>query len=1396
MQLPGRTNQTEESIVDLQGDSRRDWIAGATNIHFEHLSTDDGLSSNITYSLWQDHLGFLWIGTFAGLNRYDGNEFKIYKHDPLDANSLSNNVIFKVYEDRRGELWVGTYGGGLNRFDRQNERFTRYQHDPNDPNSLGEDIIYSIYEDSTGVLWIATFGGGLDRYDRQYDRFIHYRHATDDPHSLSSDYVSLIFEDQSGELWIGTTAGLNQFDRETETFIRHQHDPENPHSLGNDVVVAIIEDQQGILWIGTQGGLDRLDRSTGYFTHYKYDPADPSSLSNDTINTLLEGPNGLLWIGTNGGGLNLFDRQEGRFTRNQHNLEDPSSLPDDFVNMLYQDQAGTVWIATMSRLSKYDLEIEKFQPFPIPSNKANSSPIEEIYLVYEDSSENLWVGASDGLRSIDPRTGEVILYQHDPENPESLSDNWIFTIHEDRSGVLWIGTGFSGIDRLDRQTGTFTNYQRALAGGITWSEDQISKIYEDRAGTMWFGTSAGLTRYDRGEDTFSHYFISTTQTDRRTKDAINTILEDQSGVLWIGTSSHGLQIFDRESNTFTPLPPDPAIPDYLRVGSILALHADTQGRLWIGTDGEGLFEYNDQENQYSHYSLASGLADNSVMNILEDQQGRLWLVTQAGVTRFDPKTGQFENFDVSDVQKRNLYIFTGIYRQNGQILLAGEQKLVSFWPDQIMPNPNKPPITLTAFRQGREALESIGAAELLQQATLVWPNNDFEFEFAALNFTHPEKNQYAYILDGYDEAWNYTGTRRFGRYTNLPAGMYSLRLKGSNNEGVWNEEGIAITITVVPPFWQTWWFQAVLALVLLGVAFTGYRLRVRNIESGRRELESQVVSRTKELAILNTIAGVASSSLELQEILHGALEKTLELMEIEAGGIYLLQDDNGILSIFAQISARENFIADLEYLNGETLSDQVLLIREPITVPDPSTEPLLGRWASRGKGFRSAAITPLIFRGDVMGSLFVITSGQQQFSQQDLKVLASIGGQICIAIENARLYEDERLRAEQFRVIAEVGRRLTLILDVDELLWQLVRTIQQAFGYYHVGIGMIEGDEVVYRFGAGELWDHPKFQFKPSRLRVGVEGISGWVAANGEPLLVPDVLQDPRYVWMQGSTTRSELAVPILVKGQVIGVMDAQSDRLNAFDETDLIVLQSLAHQAGAAIENAQLYEQSQQLAIMEERSRLARELHDAVTQTLFSASLISEALPAAWENNPKEGRELLQELRGLSRGALAEMRTLLLELRPAALAETSLEDLLRQLGEAASGREGIPVKTIFEGQGTLPPDVHIALYRITQEAINNIVKHARANQILVRLCYSCVENSDPGQEISSSVTLSVSDDGRGFDPARVPHHRLGLGIMHERAQAIGASLTIESQPGEGTQITVLWEQSRSKEAK
>jgi signal transduction histidine kinase/ligand-binding sensor domain-containing protein len=1342
------------------------------DIKFANISVDQGLSQSSIYSILQDEVGLMWFGTEDGLNKYDGYEFTIFKHDPENSNSLSNNTILDIYEDQEGFLWIGT-SDGLNRYDRTKNQWHYYP----------LDRVRTIIEDRAGVLWIGSSAGLYTYQDGEAEGLVRER----------SESTYTLLEDSEGILWVGTDRGLIGLDQNRGKTSHFQHRSKDENSLADNLVLALLEDSKGSLWIGTNGGLDKFDRESEIFNHFTNDENDQASISHNSVSVIYEDHSGDLWIGTDGGGLNRFDPSAKRFLAYQYSIDNPSSLSSNFVRSIYQDRGGMLWIGTVAGgLNTIDAAQKKFDLFGYEGGSQNSLSNNFITSIFEDYSRVLWVGTGGGgINRIDRQMDIYAHYKHDPADPTSLSDDFVTAVYVDRSGQLWAGTNGGGLNSGDRFSGSFINYVNDPKDSNSIAHNSVSAILEDRQGILWVGTQGGgVDSFDRIDKEFSHYYGLSSK-------FVNTLYEDQKGVIWVGTDGGGLNRYDRTRKDFKHITHDPYNPQSISSDNVLAIFQDQQGIYWIGTGGGGLNKYNPETDTFIHYREKDGLPNDVVYGVLEDEDGFLWLSTNNGLSKFDPRTEVFRNFDVLDGLQSNEFNRNASFKsQHGEIFFGGVNGFNAVIPSEIQDDPYTPPVVLTSFTQSGGDVMPVNAVESIDQATFYWPNNYFEFEFAALSYSQPEKNQYAYMLEGFrDEGWNYIGSKRFGRYTNLPGGTYLLRLKGSNKDGVWNEIGKTMVITVVPPFWMTWWFQGTALLIILAGVFTGYRVRVRNIQSRTEELEEQVTTRTKELEALNAIASVVGRTLELQITLKDALDKILEVLKIEAGGIYLLDEARKVLSIEAHKGLSDDFVEGIDNLKvGEGFSGQVVQDGEILVIPDVSDDPRFTRLIVKDERFHAMVVLPLISRGKILGSMFLMTYAYREFQGKDIELLAAIGAQIGGAIENAKFFEEEHHRSEQFRVLAEVGHRVSTVLDVNEVMEEVVSLIRNTFGYYHIAIGLIEGDEVVYRVGRGELWDDPKFGFKPARLKIGKEGLSGWVAATGQPLVIPDVSKEPRYIWMHGSQTRSETTVPILVKGKVIGVLDAQSDRLNAFDETDLAVLQSLAHQAGAAIENARLYEQAQQAAVLEERARLARELHDAVTQTLFSASLLAEALPISWEKDRQEGEKLLEELKQLNRGALAEMRTLLIELRPSALIEANFGDLLSQLAEAASGREGLPVNVEVDCECSLPPDVHIALYRIAQEALNNVVKHARANQVDLRVRCSQCGKEKPGPQTPKEIILRVSDDGRGFDQDQVQSNQLGLSIMHERAEDIGASLNLTSEPESGTLVEVIWREGAQSE--
>ncbi|MCB0116831.1 MAG: GAF domain-containing protein, partial [Caldilineaceae bacterium] len=546
------------------------------------------------------------------------------------------------------------------------------------------------------------------------------------------------------------------------------------------------------------------------------------------------------------------------------------------------------------------------------------------------------------------------------------------------------------------------------------------------------------------------------------------------------------------------------------------------------------------------------------------------------------------------------------------------------------------------------------------------------------------------------------------------------------------------------------------------------------LQASYTEMERRVAARTRELATLYDITQSTSHSLDLPTVLQTGLEGVLSALNFELGVIYLRDPVTGELEQIYDWGMSESFRKEPargQFSRRVAETAAAVLIDDLVLADDPPQNLL-------NAGYRAVAGIPLLSKQQVQGVLSVASREPRIFKPQDVELLTSIGRQIGIAIENARLYETEQHRAEQFRVISEMGRSITSILDVDDLLRQMTKLIQSTFNYYHVGIGMVEEDDIVYQVGAGRMLEENDNRFSPNRLRIGREGLSGLVASTGEPYLSRNVNADPRYIALAGSRTQSELVLPIKSKGQIIGVLDVQEEHANAFDDVEVTVLQSLANQAGVAIENARLYERARQLAVLEERQRLARDLHDSVTQALYGATLYAEAAARLVDAGKTEiAAEHLRNLRDTTHEALGEMRLLIFELRPSILESEGLVAALHARLEAVEGRTGLNTEISVDGVAKLPADVEEGLYWISQEVLNNTLKHAKATHVTVKL---------QGAPEKQCLQLVIQDNGIGCDLAEARRAGgLGLRGIEERVSLLNGRLEMQSQPGAGTTVIV-----------
>jgi PAS domain S-box-containing protein len=826
-----------------------------SEIKFDQISIGEGLSENVVLSLAQDRRGFMWIGTQDGLNRYDGNQVKIFKNDPDDPQSLSNSYVSVIFTDQAGSLWVGT-ANGLNRFNPGSERFTRYLNDPNNKNSISSNNITVIYQDRNGTLWVGTGDSGLNKFDAQTGNFKRYQHIENNFTTISHNNIRSIFEDHSGILWIGTYGGgLNRLNRKTGDFFNYKPNPQDRHSISHENIISIYEDSNNNLWVGTDGGgLDQLNRELDQFIHYKVSPNDTNSISHNSITNIYEDKTGILWIGTSGGGINTFDRQNKKFTRYTHDSGDNQSLSTNITTAILEDSAGILWFGTENGISKFDRFKLKFPHYKHHPGKVNGLSGNTVTAILQNQSGALWVGTQNGgLNKFDKQKNGFIHYKHDPDDFKSIGDGSIYSVFEDQSGRIWIGTQNGGLNQFDPETETFIRYRHDSKKENSLSHDFVWPIYEDSLGFLWIGTwGGGLNRFTPETGQFIQYKNNPDNMNSLSNDQLASILEDSKGQIWIGTFQ-GLNVLDPKTGMFKHFLNDPKDPESLSNNAAISLCEDRTGILWVGTLG-GLNRFDRETKTFVHYDKRDGLPNEVITSIVEDNQGMLWLSSFNGISKFDPIKEIFTNYNVDDgLQSKRFKANAHFKAEDGQIFFGGINGFNAFYPEKIKDNTYIPSIVLTDFQLFNKSVEPTAKGVLSQsitesnQVTLSYKDSVFSLEFASLHFSSPEAIQYAYKLEGFDKDWLFTNARkRFATYTNLDGGTYTFKVKGTNSDGVWTEKNSAITIVIQPPFWKTNWFYLLLFCIvfaMVGVTILYLqKLRHEIIERGyaeKRLIESE-----------------------------------------------------------------------------------------------------------------------------------------------------------------------------------------------------------------------------------------------------------------------------------------------------------------------------------------------------------------------------------------------------------------------------------------------------------------------------------------------------------------------------------------------------------------------------
>ena len=827
-------------------------MAVQPEIQFERFSIEDGLSQSSILTILQDSRGFMWFGTYNGLNRFDGYHFKVFQYDPKNPRGLIHPVVKSIVEDQQGNLWIGTEGG-LCKYHRDTEDFTHYVHDPEDSRSLSHNKIRDVCVDSSGTLWIATLGG-LNRYNPAGDNFIRYQRDPENPAGLNSNAVREVYEDTEGNLWIGTDDGVNLFNRKDSTFTHYKHDPGNPCSLSDNNVLAINEDRAGQLWFGTWGGgLNRLRRCTGCFDHFFADPFTDGSLGHNIVRSIYEDRDGVLWIGTFGGGLNRYVRNTNQFIHFKNDPRNPGSISHNAIYSIYEDRSGVLWIGTdFGGLNKLDKRRSQFKLYTTSISFEQKGGNNPISVVIEDpyfKRRVLWIGTlGNGLFRYDRERDRVKHYQHRIADPNSLASNIVRDVFIDHAGAVWIGTDM-GLDRFYRRSGRFRHFQAEPDDIKSISHNNVYCLYEDHLNQLWVGTYyGGLDRFNRDTGTFVHYNNRPGNTTGFNDDAVWCIMEDHNHILWVGTDNGGLNRYHSNTDSFTHYLSDPDNPLSLSSNKILCLMEDESDRIWVGTQN-GLNKFDTVTETFVRYDEHKGLSNHVIQSLVEDKAGTIWMGTVKGLVRFHPDELTFEQYTSKDGLQSDEFSVNACSRaRDGELFFGGIHGWNAFYPDSIKKNDFVPPVVITGFQVSNRSVSTgdvINGRCLLKKSIietdeikLSYKDDIFSFEFAALSYNAPEDNQYAYRLEGFEEEWNYVQNRRFATYTNIPSGKYLFHVKASNNDDIWNEQGIEMRIIIEPPFWKTLWFQTLAIIVIVTAVVVGHHIRIGKIQTRNKDLET------------------------------------------------------------------------------------------------------------------------------------------------------------------------------------------------------------------------------------------------------------------------------------------------------------------------------------------------------------------------------------------------------------------------------------------------------------------------------------------------------------------------------------------------------------------------------
>ncbi len=940
--------------------------AAAIENKFHRLSTEDGLSESNIDCIFQDNKGFLWIGTYNGLNRFDGYNLKTYFPDQKDSLSLSNGHITSIIEDKLGRLWIGTKEG-INIYYPEYDHFKQIRSFNYRNTTYETTDIQTITIDSDSNIWVGCGYSGIVVFNTEFEVLDYFSHNPLSNKSLPQGRYGAILFTKNGQCWVGTQGGqISCYQSTSKLFKNYIYND----SLSNNIVVkTLFEDSDGNIWIGSdEGGACYFNPIEISFNYIKPTGGE-YGLSHGQITSFCEDWDGNILIGTNGGGIDVFNPDTKKINHIQYDKYSPTSLSTNSIYELFIDRSNTIWIGTYSNglnyTNLYQNKFTKYTPNPLDPN---SLSYKNVTSIMEDTDGDIWVGTEGGgLNKFDVIKKKFTRYMADPNKKDWIPTNAIIHLAQARDGNIYIGTYGSGLIIYNKPDNTFKQYLPDPEDPNSLPGEHVWYIHQDIENKIWLGMrKTGIAIFDKETETFKHIKANVDDPNSLYSPSIQIIYEDKNNTTWVGTAGGGLHKYNRAKNNFTRYLHDPKVSTSLSSMHVVTLFEDSRNNFWVGTSN-GLNKMDRKTGKFEVLTKENGLPDNVIKGILEDDDGFLWISTNNGIFQFDPDIDSIKCYNASDgLQGNEFNREAKLKTRSGMMLFGGKNEgLNVFDPKKILINTYIPNVVITDFKilnksklipvyDGNKIVDykSIQSVETIK---LQPHENIINFEFSALDFANPGNNMYKYMLEGFDDDWIETNyEKRYVTYTNLNSGSYTFRVKASNSDGLWNEEGYSLNIYVIPPYWKKPWFIISLATLLIAVIVAVIRRREKRSRMDRRELRDKLHSSRHEVELQNL--ELVKKDKELQQLIENEKEQQWQHEGIEKLNDIISSQKENLETLAKEI------VTELGGYIGIDLGAIYLIKKENnhkflrlVAAYGPNSEELIGKKIEIGQGLVGAS---------------------------------------------------------------------------------------------------------------------------------------------------------------------------------------------------------------------------------------------------------------------------------------------------------------------------------------------------------------------------------------------------------------------------------------------------------